>query len=152
MEALGLAVQSIKYKQDPDLSLAIANPCLLDSTLSKQLSISNSFYIDKSNIGNISFAYYHPKIKSTIAYTMQYASYGKFDGRDAAGNATGTFRAADFNFQVGVGRHWNKFYYGVNLKFILSQFGNLYLNRFSSRCSFRDITIKNKLDGKRNSA
>lgn len=121
MEALGGGVQSIKYKQDPDLSLAIANPCLLDSTYHKQLSISNSFYIDKSNIGNISFAYYHPKIKSTIAYTMQYASYGKFDGRDAAGNATGTFRAADFNFQVGVGRHWNKFYYGVNLKFILSQ-------------------------------
>jgi hypothetical protein len=51
---------------------------------------------------------------------VQYASYGKFDGRDPSGNATGTFRAADFNLQVGAGRHWNKFYYGINLKFIIS--------------------------------
>jgi len=120
MEGLGGGVQSIKYKQEPDLSLAISNPCFLDSSFHKQLSFTNAFYTDKTNIGNLSFAYYHPKIKSTVAYTVQYASYGKFDGRDNAGNSTGTFRAADFNFQVVVGRHWNKFYYGVNLKFILS--------------------------------
>jgi len=119
-EALGGGLQSIKYKADPDLSLAVSNPMLLDSSFHKQLSITNSFYIDKTNIGNLSFAYYHPKLKSTLAYTMQYASYGKFDGRDASGNPTGTFRAADFNFQVGVGRNWNRFYYGVNVKFIVS--------------------------------
>ena len=120
MEGLGGGIQSIKNLKDPDLSLAIANPCFLDSTYHKQLSISNAFYTDKTNIGNLSFAYYHPKIKSTLAYTMQYASYGKFDGRDISGNPTGTFRAADFNIQVGIGRHWNKFYYGANLKFIIS--------------------------------
>lgn len=119
-EGLGGGLQSIKNSTDADLSLAVSNPALLDSSYHKQLSITNSFYTDKTNIGNLSFAYYHPKIKSTIAYTMQYASYGKFDGRDAAGNYTGDFRAADFNFQVGVGRNWNKFYYGVNLKFIVS--------------------------------
>ena len=119
-EGLGGGLQSIKNSTDADLSLAISNPALLDSAYHKQLTVTNSFYIDKTNIGNISFAYYHPKIKSTLAYTMQYASYGKFDGRDAAGNSTGTFRASDFNFQVGVGRNWNKFYYGVNLKFIVS--------------------------------
>ncbi len=120
MEALGGGLQSIKHAKDADVSLAISNPCFLDSSFHKQLSITNSFYIDKTNIGNLTFAYYHPKLKSTLAYTMQYASYGKFDGRDIAGNPTGTFRAADFNFQVGVGRHWNKFYYGVNLKLIVS--------------------------------
>ena len=73
------------------------------------------------NVGNIAFAYTHPKIKSTIAYTFQYASYGKFDGRDAAGNSTGTFRANDFNMQAGIGRNWKNFYYGVNLKLIVSQ-------------------------------
>ncbi len=119
-EGLGGGLQAIKNKTDADLSLAVSNPALLDSSFHKQLSITNSFYTDKTNIGNISFAYYHPKIKSTIAYTMQYASYGKFDGRDVAGNSIGEFRAADFNFQVGVGRNWNKFYYGVNLKFIVS--------------------------------
>ncbi|MEZ5053891.1 MAG: type IX secretion system protein PorQ [Chitinophagales bacterium] len=120
MEALGGGVQSIKYNNDADVSLAVSNPCFIDSSFHKQLSISNAFYTDKSNIGNITFAYYHPKIKSALAYTMQYASYGKFDGRDAAGNPTGTFRAADFNFQVGIGRSIRRFYYGVNLKFIIS--------------------------------
>ncbi len=120
MEGLGGGFQSIKYSKDADVSLSVSNPCFLDSSFHKQLSVSNAFYTDKTNIGNITFAYYHPKIKSTLAYTMQYASYGKFDGRDAAGNSTGTFHAADFNIQVGVGRHWNKFYYGVNLKFIIS--------------------------------
>jgi hypothetical protein len=120
MEGLGGGVQSIKFSKDPDLSLAVSNPCFMDSSFHKQLSMTNAFYIDKTNIGNITFAYHHPKIKTTFAYTMQFASYGKFDGRDAAGNSTGTFRAADFNFQVGASRHWNRFYYGVSLKFILS--------------------------------
>ncbi len=120
MEGLGGGFQSIKNNTDADLSLAVTNPCFLDSSFHKQLSFSNAFYIDKTNIGNLSFAYHFPKIKSTFAYTVQYASYGKFDGRDAAGNSTGTFRAGDFNLQAGVGRHWNKFYYGVNLKFIIS--------------------------------
>lgn len=120
MEGMGGGVQSIKYSNDPDLSLAVSNPCFMDSSFHKQLSVSNAFYIDKTNIGNISFAYHHPKIKTTFAYTVQFASYGKFDGRDVAGNATGTFRAADFNLQVGAARHWNRFYYGVNLKWIFS--------------------------------
>ena len=121
MEAINGTVQAMK---DADLSLAITNPCFLDSTYHKQLSITNSFYVDKMNIGNIAFAYTHPKIKSTIAYTFQYATYGKFDGRDAAGNSTGTFRANDFNMQVGIGRNWKNFYYGVNLKLIVSQLAN----------------------------
>lgn len=119
-EGLGGGLPAIKNTTDADLSLAIANPALLDSSFHKQLSITNSFYIDKTNIGNLSFAWHQPKINTTFAYTMQYASYGSFDGRDIAGNPTGTFRASDFNLQVGAGRHWNKFYYGVNLKLIIS--------------------------------
>lgn len=136
MEALGGNVQAIKYKNDPDLSLAISNPMLLDSSYHKQLSITNSFYIDKTNIGNISFAFYHPKIKSIIAYTIQYASYGKFDGRDISGNSTGTFRAADFNMQVGIGRSIRKFYYGVNIKFIVS-----HLETYTSLGFASDVAI-----------
>ncbi|MEZ5025323.1 MAG: type IX secretion system protein PorQ [Chitinophagales bacterium] len=136
MEALGGGLQSIKNTKDADISLAISNPCFIDSSFHKQLSISNSFYTDKSNIGNITFAYYHPKIKSAIAYTMQFASYGKFDGRDPAGNPTGTFRAADFNFQVGIGRSIRKFYYGVNLKFIVS-----HLERYTSLGFATDVAI-----------
>ncbi|MBK9329492.1 MAG: type IX secretion system protein PorQ [Sphingobacteriales bacterium] len=120
MEALGGGLQSIKNNTDADLTLAISNPCFLDSSFHKQLAVNTAFYIDNTNFGNISFSYYHPKIKSTLAYTMQYAYYGKFDGRDISGNPIGTFRAGDINMQVGVGRHWNKFYYGVNLKLIVS--------------------------------
>jgi len=68
MEALGGGLQSIKYSKDADISLAISNPCFLDSSFHKQLSVTNAFYTDKTNIGNITFAYYHPKIKSTLAY------------------------------------------------------------------------------------
>jgi hypothetical protein len=136
MEGLGGGLQSIKYSKDADISLAISNPCFLDSSFHKQLSITNAFYTDKTNIGNITFAYYHPKLKSTLAYTMQYASYGKFDGRDASGNPTGTFRAADFNFQVGVGRSIRKFFYGVNLKFIVS-----HLETYTSLGFATDVAI-----------
>ena len=136
MEGLGGGLQSIKYSKDADISLAISNPCFLDSSFHKQLSITNAFYTDKTNIGNITFAYYHPKLKSTLAYTMQYASYGKFDGRDPAGNQTGTFRAADFNFQVGVGRSIRKFFYGVNLKFIVS-----HLETYTSLGFATDVAI-----------
>jgi hypothetical protein len=136
MEALGGGLQSIKYAKDADISLAISNPCFLDSSFHKQLSVTNAFYTDKTNIGNITFAYYHPKIKSTLAYTMQYTSYGKFDGRDIAGNSTGTFRAADFNFQVGVGRSIRKFFYGVNLKFIVS-----HLETYTSLGFATDVAI-----------
>ena len=136
MEGLGGGIQSIKNSTDADLSLAVSNPCFLDSSFHKQLSLTNSFYIDKTNIGNISFAYNQPKINTTFAYTMQYASYGKFDGRDPSGNSTGTFRAADFNLQVGAGRHWNKFYYGVNLKFIIS-----HLERYTSIGFATDVAL-----------
>lgn len=136
MEGLGGGLQSIKYAKDADVSLVISNPCFMDSTFHKQLSITNSFYTDKTNIGNITFAYYHPRIKSTLAYTMQYASYGKFDGRDPAGNPTGTFRAADFNFQVGIGRSIRKFFYGVNLKFIVS-----HLESYTSLGFASDVAI-----------
>ncbi len=136
MEGMGGGLQSIKRNADADLSLAISNPCFMDSSFHKQLSMTNSFYIDKMNIGNLSFAYYHPKVKTTFAYTFQYASYGKFDGRDAAGNPTGTFRASDFNLQVGVGRNWNKFYYGINLKFIIS-----HLESYSSLGLASDVAL-----------
>ena len=136
MEGLGGGLQSIKYSKDADVSLTISNPCFLDSSFHKQLSVTNAFYADKTNIGNITFAYYHPKIKSTLAYTMQYATYGKFDGRDAAGNPTGTFGASDFNIQVGIGRHWNKFYYGFNLKFIIS-----HLESYTSLGFAADVAI-----------
>ena len=136
MEGLGGGFQSIKNSTDADLSLAVTNPCFLDSSFHKQLSITNSFFIDKTDIGNISFAYHQPKINTTFAYTVQYASYGEFDGRDPSGNSTGTFRAADFNLQVGAGRHWNKFYYGVNLKFIIS-----HLESYSSVGFATDVAL-----------
>ncbi len=136
MEGLGGGLQSIKYSKDADVSLAISNPCFLDSSFHKQLSFTNAFYTDKTNIGNITFAYYHPRLKSAMSYTMQYASYGKFDGRDASGNSTGTFRAADFNMQVGIGRSIRKFYYGVNLKLIVS-----HLETYTSMGFATDVAI-----------
>ena len=57
MEGLGGGLQSIKYSKDADISLAISNPCFLDSSFHKQLSITNAFYTDKTNIGNITFVY-----------------------------------------------------------------------------------------------
>ncbi len=136
MEALGGNILSIKYKDNPDLSLSISNPCFLDSSFHKQLLITNSFYTDKSNIGNIAFAYYHPKLKSTLSYVMQFASYGKFDARDPAGNSLGNFRAADFNFQVGIGRSIRRFYYGINLKLIVS-----HLEKYTSLGFATDVAI-----------
>ena len=114
-EALGGGVLSIK---DNDVALAISNPSLIDSTLNKQIGFSNSFFIGDINIGNLTYAQYHKRIKSTLIYTAQYASYGKFENRDNAGNLLGEFRASDFNFQVGTAHYWQHLYYGMNLKLI----------------------------------
>jgi hypothetical protein len=121
MEALGGGSQSIKNN---DLSLAISNPSLIDSSLHKQIVFSNSFFIDGINYGNLAYAHHHPKIKSTLVYTFQYASYGKFDYRDQNGNSLGIFRASDYNLQVGSANYWNRLYYGLNIKFVISQLAN----------------------------
>jgi hypothetical protein len=115
---------------DEDISLALSNPSLIDSNLNKRIAFSNSFFIDNINIGNLAYAQYHKRIKTTLTYAAQYASYGKFENRDEAGNLLGTFRASDFNFQVGAACYWQQVYYGINLKFIysnLAQFNSLAL-------------------------
>lgn len=132
-EALGGGVLSTI---DNDLTSAISNPSLIDSALNKQITFSNSFFIGDINIGNLTYAQYHKRIKSTLTYTAQYASYGKFESRDNAGNLLGEFRAADFNFQVGTAHYWQHLYYGMNLKLIYSN-----LAQYNSLALATDIAL-----------
>lgn len=121
IEGMGGGLATIRTN---DISLVLSNPSLIDSSLHKHISFSNAFFIDGINIGNLNYGHYHKKIKTTLVYTFQYASYGKFEYRDISGNSLGTFRASDFNIQVGSSHYWNKLYYGINLKFIISQLAN----------------------------
>jgi len=132
-EALGGGVLSIK---DNDISTVISNPSLIDSSLNKQIVFSNSFFIEDVNIGNLAYVQYHKRIKSTLTYAVQYASYGKFERRDNAGNLLGEFRASDFNFQVGSSHYWQNLHYGINLKFIYSN-----LAQYNSLALATDIAL-----------
>lgn len=132
-EALGGGVLSLTNK---DIAIALSNPSLIDSSLHKQIAFSNSFFISDINIGNLAYAHYHKKIKTTLTYAMQYASYGKFEQRDNAGNLLGDFKASDFNFQVGASHFWQNLHYGLNLKLLYSNLG-----QFNSLALATDIAL-----------
>lgn len=133
MEAMGGGMPSIRNN---DISLTNHNPSLIDSMMHKHISFSNAFFIDGLNIGNINYGHYHKKIKTTLVYSFQYASYGKFQLTDVNGNILGNFRASDFNIQVGGSHYWNRLHYGLNIKFIISQLAN-----FSSLGLASDIAL-----------
>lgn len=133
MEGMGGGLQSI---QNDDLSLAFSNPSLIDSSLHKQIAFTGSFFPADIKYGDLIYAHYHKMIKTCLTYGVQYAAYGKFDMRDAAGNPMGTFKAADFNIQVGAARNFKNFHYGVNLKFILS-----HLDSYSSLAFAADVAL-----------
>ncbi|MCB9034157.1 MAG: type IX secretion system protein PorQ [Chitinophagales bacterium] len=116
-EALGGGIVPI-YNQDN--SLAFSNPLLIDSAQHQQIAFSNAFFIDGIKNGNLSYAHYHKKIKTTLLYGVQYVAYGKMESYDMAGNYLGNVKASDINLQVGTAHHWNHLYYGATLKFLIS--------------------------------
>jgi len=103
-----------------DAALAVSNPALLGEEVHKHVAFNTGFYLAGTNFGTAVYTHYSEKIKTGFSGSVSYTTYGKFDGRDAAGNPTGDFKAGDVTLAGGFGRQWKKFSYGAQLKLIFS--------------------------------
>lgn len=105
---------------DSDPNIGFAIPSQLSNQMSRHLAMNYVNYFSDINIGQVNYAKALDS-NSTYSIGMYYSNYGKFDGYDALGNETGTFRAADYSLQAGYGKQHGNFAYGANLKLIYSQ-------------------------------
>lgn len=103
-----------------DIALATGNPALLSEDIHKKISFNTGFYLAGTNFGTAAYGHHAEKLKTSFSAFASYTTYGKFDGRDAAGNPTGSFRAGNYLIGGGAARNWKDFTYGAQLKLIFS--------------------------------
>lgn len=108
--------------QDKDVLNVYENPALGDTTLHKALAFNNGFYLKGSIFGRIGYSHYAKKLKGTFTTGINYQTYGSFDGRDIAGNATGTFRAGDYGLYGSYTQQWKRFHYGITTQLLFSNY------------------------------
>lgn len=105
---------------DNDINLVAKNPSLISPDIHNHLGVSYVDYYAKTNWGHATYSRNFEKLGS-FAATMEYLSYGKFEGADVSGQKTGNFYAGEFMLNLGWGRQLDSsFTIGSNLKFINS--------------------------------
>lgn len=107
---------------ESDLNLVFYNPSLLTDSISNQLTVNYVSYIVGMSLGYVSYA---PKLKgkNRFAIGIHYVDYGTFQGASETGQLTGTFRGAEYAFNLFYSRPLNnQTCVGVNLKPIISSF------------------------------
>ena len=107
---------------DDDLNLGLANPALLNESIHKQIALSHSFHLAKTNHGYGAYGYHHEPWDISFHGGIQYMNYGEFVLADEFGNAQGTFKAKDFAINLGAATQvYDRVRAGANLKIITSQ-------------------------------
>ena len=108
---------------DNDVSLVFSNPASVGHHAHQQLSVTYNNYIADMNFGNVAYAH-ALKNKSVVIGTIQYFSYGKFNGYDAYDQETGKFYAKDFSLNVSYTSFFSdtSFSYGITLKTLYSYY------------------------------
>lgn len=106
--------------RDKDLSIAMANPSLLDSAHHNKAILGYSNYFADINFGSAAYSYSYKDWGHFMA-SVKYMNYGTFKETDYIGNEIGTFTANDYN----LGLTWAKkvdtsVYIGASLNFLSS--------------------------------
>ena len=106
-----------------DINLSYSNPALLNKACVKQAALNYCNYIADMNFGNAAYAYHFNNI-GTLGAGLQYFNYGKFDKRDEYDNKEGTFKAADYSFNLTFARRLKdtSLSFGATLKTIYSHY------------------------------
>jgi hypothetical protein len=123
--ALGGASMAI---WDKDVNLGYCNPALLNPSCAKQLSFNYVNFVSDLSYGNFLYAHQLKKY-GTLGLGLQFFNYGKFDGRNDYDEKMGTFKAADYSFNVSFSKTLNKdstLSLGVGLKTIYSHYDIYY--------------------------
>ncbi|MDR2928915.1 MAG: type IX secretion system protein PorQ [Cytophagaceae bacterium] len=104
-----------------DLAMLVNNPALLDSALSKQISINYTPYIKDINYAYGAYAHSFGKV-GNFALGVYHVGYGDFTGRDETGIITGDFTVSESVLQLAYSRkistHWHV---GAALKPVFSR-------------------------------
>ena len=108
--------------QDDDFTLSFQNPALLIPSVSNQAAFSIVDYFGDIRHGFTGYARTLPKV-GTLAASMQFVNYGTFQSADEYGNIEGTFKAADYSFNLSCARQLDSVIsYGLTLKTIYSKY------------------------------
>lgn len=106
-----------------DVNLIQSNPALLNSTMSKQLTLNYSNCVGDLNFGYVGYAH-NLKKYGNVAGAIQFYDYGKFVGYDEYGQKTKDFNANDYSINLNYAKPFedSSFNIGVALKTIISQY------------------------------
>ncbi len=120
---------------DKDLSVAWQNPAALNPTMHNNAFVSYNNYVSDIKSGYFSYAR-TLKNKGTLAASVMYLDYGKFDGYLPNGISTGVFTVKDQCFQLGYGKALNdKFKVGASFNYIYSIYESFVSNGLSTNLS-----------------
>lgn len=107
---------------DDDITLALTNPSLINTSMNQHLSLSIVDYYADINYGFAAYAHTFEKYGSFVG-SVQFVNYGKFDYADNTGLLSGRFGASELAVQLGWGTQLNAVWaIGSNLKFVYSAF------------------------------
>jgi hypothetical protein len=108
---------------DHDPTSGIYNPATINVKMDNQLQVNYVNYLGDVNYGTASYAYTWDRRVQTFHAGVTYLNYGKFDGYDEQGNATGEFGGNEVAVSLGYSYNipWSDFYVGANVKFISSK-------------------------------
>jgi hypothetical protein len=108
--------------RDDDVNLALGNPAALNPDMHQQIAINQSFHVAGISHGYAAFGHHFDSLGLTSHLGVQYISYGTFDETNDRGEVLGTFDAAEYAINFGVGKQvYDRLAIGANLKVITSQ-------------------------------
>ncbi|GAA4757956.1 MULTISPECIES: type IX secretion system protein PorQ [Flavobacterium] len=107
---------------DYDVNQPLFNPASINEEMNGRLALNYSNYLGDVNYGTASYAYTYDKHVNTFHAGVTYINYGKFDGRNEFGEATGSFSGGEVALSLGYAYNvpWTNLYFGANAKFISS--------------------------------
>lgn len=106
-----------------DINLIYSNPSLLNTSMIKHLALNYCSNVSDLKFGYAAYAFSIKKIGS-LAASIQFYDYGKFDGYDELGQPTKEFNANDYSLNLTYSKPLadSLFNIGVSLKTIISQY------------------------------
>lgn len=125
MMALGQSGLAI---YDNDITLALANPSLINKDMNNDLAFSYVHYFKGVNYGQVQYARDFRRL-GTFVLSVQSMNYGTFDYATVNGTREATFGAADYALAVGWGRVLNE-------HFTIGATGRLINSYYESYSSF----------------
>ncbi len=111
----GLGGVNLTAGSDP--LMFTANPALLDSSGVHIPSFQYLHFPGGINVATVGYNFYGIG-NGVLGIGLQYFDYGKFDGYDDVGIATGEFNANEFALILGYGLQQGIFNYGANVKLL----------------------------------